>query len=121
MIVTLLLTILVGIVSGICGGLFGIGGALIIIPILVLLFKFPQHLAQGTTLAAMIPPIGILAAWRYYQEGQVNITAAVGIAIGFLVGGYFGGGWAQTIDGHILKRVFGILLTIVGLRLAIFR
>ncbi len=113
--------IVVGIFSGICGGLFGIGGAMVIIPILVLLLKFPQHLAQGTTLAAMIPPIGILAAWRYYQEGQVNIWAACGIAIGFLVGGYFGGGWAQSIDAHILKRVFGVLLTIVGLRLAFFK
>lgn len=118
---TLLLYIAIGIISGICGGLFGIGGAMVIIPILVLLLKFPQHLAQGTTLAAMIPPIGILAAWRYYQQGQVNPLAAFGIAIGFVVGGYFGGGWAQSIDENILKRVFGILLTIIGLRLAIFR
>jgi uncharacterized membrane protein YfcA len=118
---TLLLYIAIGLVSGICGGLFGIGGAMVIIPILVLLLKFPQHLAQGTTLAAMIPPIGILAAWRYYQQGQVNLGAACGIAVGFLVGGYFGGGWAQSIDEHTLKRVFGILLTIVGLRMAFFR
>lgn len=119
--VTLLLYIAIGIISGICGGLFGIGGALIIIPILVLLLKFPQHLAQGTTLAAMIPPIGLLAAWKYYQQGQVNVWAAVGIAIGFFVGGYFGGTWAQSVDGPTLKRVFGVLLTIVGLRLALFR
>ena len=83
-----LLYIAIGLVSGVCGGLFGIGGAIIIVPILVILLKFPQHFAQGTTLAAMIPPIGILAAWRYYQQGQINIMAAIGIAIGFFIGGY---------------------------------
>lgn len=118
---SVLLYIIIGGIAGICGGLFGIGGAMVIIPILVLGLKFPQHLAQGTTLAAMIPPIGILAAWRYYQQGQINITAAVGIAIGFLIGGYFGGGWAQSIDEATLKRVFGSLLILVGLRMVVFK
>lgn len=117
----LILYIVIGGIAGICGGLFGIGGAMVIIPILVLGLKFPQHLAQGTTLAAMIPPIGILAAWRYYQQGQINIAAAVGIAIGFLVGGYFGGGWAQSIDATVLKRLFGALLVLVGLRMLVFK
>jgi uncharacterized membrane protein YfcA len=118
---SVLLYIVIGGIAGICGGLFGIGGAMVIIPILVLGLKFPQHLAQGTTLAAMIPPIGILAAWQYYKEGQINIAAAVGIAIGFLIGGYFGGGWAQNMDGAILKRIFGALLVLVGFRMMIFK
>lgn len=116
-----LLYIAVGSVAGIFGGLFGIGGAMVLIPILALVFKFPQHLAQGTTLAAMIPPIGLLAAWRYYQQGQINFWAAAGIAIGFFVGGYFGGGWAQLLNGPLLKRIFGILLTLVGLRMVFFK
>jgi uncharacterized membrane protein YfcA len=117
----LFLYIIIGGIAGICGGLFGIGGAMVIIPILVLGLKFPQHLAQGTTLAAMIPPIGLFAAWRYYQQGQINIIAAVGIAIGFLIGGYFGGGWAQSIDGATLKRAFGSLLILLGLRMVFFK
>lgn len=111
----------IGLVAGVFGGLFGIGGAIIIVPILVILFKFSQHFAQGTTLAAMIPPIGILAAWRYYQQGQVNLTAAAGIALGFVIGGYFGAGWAAQIDEPTLKRAFGVLLTLVGLRMIFIR
>lgn len=110
------LYLLVGLVAGVAGGFFGIGGAIIIIPLLVLLMKFPQHLAQGTSLAALLLPIGFLAAWRYWQDGNVNVPAAVLIALGFFVGGWFGANLAHTLDGVVLRRAFGVLLIAVGLR-----
>ncbi|MDD5574766.1 MAG: sulfite exporter TauE/SafE family protein, partial [Candidatus Omnitrophica bacterium] len=82
--------LLLGVITGVFGGLLGIGGATVVVPALIFLFGFSQHEAQGTILAAMIPPIGLLAAIRYYQAGHVKIGAAAFIALGFLVGGYLG-------------------------------
>jgi len=113
--------ILVGIVAGIFGGLFGIGGATIIVPVLVLLFDFNQHQAQGTTLALMIPPIGLLAAWRYYTQGHVNIQVAVFIALGFFLGGYLGALLVGKVPDLLLKKLFGFFLLFVALRLIIFK
>ncbi|MBF0385462.1 MAG: TSUP family transporter, partial [Candidatus Omnitrophica bacterium] len=85
---TQILYVLLGLVAGIFGGLFGIGGAIIIIPALVYLFGLTQHAAQGTTLAIMVFPVGFLAALRYYQSGNVNLSIAVFICLGFFFGGY---------------------------------
>ena len=84
------LYVLLGLVAGVFSGLIGIGGAIIIIPSLVLLFGLSQHTAQGTTLALMVPPIGLLAAWTYYKEGFVDLKIAGLICIGFFVGGLIG-------------------------------
>lgn len=107
----------IGIVAGIFGGFFGIGGATIIVPALVLGFGFKQHLAQGTTLAAMILPIGLLAAWRYHSQGNVQISTALFIALGFFIGGYFGAILAEKFPELMLKRVFGVFLLIIAIRL----
>ena len=80
--------LLLGLVTGIFSGLIGIGGAIIIIPSLVLLFGLSQHTAQGTTLALMVPPIGLLAAWVYYKQGFVDLKIAAFVCIGFFIGGY---------------------------------
>jgi uncharacterized membrane protein YfcA len=106
-----------GVCAGIFGGLFGIGGAVIIVPALVFLFKFTQHQAQGTTLAAMIPPIGLLAAMRYYSQGQVNISVAILIAAGFFVGGYFGAILVEQVPDLLLKKLFGVFLLLVAVRM----
>ena len=78
--------ILLGLVAGVLSGLIGIGGGIIIVPALVLLFGMTQHNAQGTTLALLIPPIGILAAWTYYKAGYVDIRVAALVAFGFFAG-----------------------------------
>lgn len=109
--------IILGVITGILGGLLGIGGATIVIPVLVLMFGFTQHQAQGTILAAMVPPIALLAAFRYYQSGNVKLGVAVLIAIGFFVGGYFGARLAEFIPDVLLKRIFGIFLLLVSLRM----
>ena len=107
--------LIVGGITGIFGGVFGLGGGIIIIPVLVYFFKMNQHQAQGTTLAALVPPIGLLAAIKYYQAGHVNVKIAALIAVGFFVGGYFGADIAQRISEPMLKRYFGIFLAAAGM------
>ncbi len=109
-----------GILSGILSGLIGIGGGIIMIPALVVFLKFDQHLAQGTTLAAMIPPIGILAAYEYYRAGQVNIPVALIIAVFFLVGGLIGAKLAVRIDEALLKKIFGAVLLVISVKMIFF-
>ncbi len=112
-----ILYILLGVVTGIFGGLLGVGGATVVVPALVLLFGFTQHEAQGTILAAMIPPIGLLAAMRYYQAGNVKLWPALLIALGFFIGGNFGARFVEYIPDLMLKRLFGAFLLFVSLRM----
>jgi len=106
--------LLIGLSAGVLSGLMGIGGGVIMIPALVLFLGFDQHMSQGTTLAAMIPPIGILAAYEYYKGGHVNIPVALLLALGFVIGGMLGGRIAVGLDHHTLKRVFGILMLVIS-------
>ena len=114
---SIVLFLVIGVLAGILSGLLGIGGGVIIVPALVFLFGYSQHLAQGTTLALMVPPIGILAAWTYYQQGNVNLTAAACICLGFLVGGLLGARFATIISDLALRRLFGVLFLVVSVRM----
>ena len=109
--------LIIGLCAGILSGLIGIGGGIIIIPALVLLLGFTQHEAQGTTLALMVPPIGILAAWTYYKHGYVNLPAACFICIGFLFGGLIGAKIATGASSIVLQKVFGTALLLVALKM----
>jgi len=109
--------LLLGLLAGVLSGLVGIGGATIIIPALVLLFGFSQHAAQGTTLALMVPPIGLLAAWTYYKAGFVDLKIAAFVCIGFFLGGLIGAKFALAIPETILKKIFGAVLLLVSLRM----
>jgi len=111
------LYILLGLVVGALSGVVGIGGGILIVPALVYLFHMSQHKAQGTSLGALLAPIGALAFWEYYKAGNADVSAALLIGVGFLVGGYFGGLWAQQIPELALRRIFGTLLVILGIRL----
>ncbi|MBC7259883.1 MAG: sulfite exporter TauE/SafE family protein [Chloroflexi bacterium] len=113
-VIQILLFLLLGLVAGVLSGLVGIGGGTIIIPVLVFLFGFTQHKAQGTTLALMVPPIGILAAWTYYKQGFVDIRAAVLIVLGFFLGGLLGARVAVGIPDAVLRKVFGVYLLVVA-------
>ncbi|MBM3246850.1 MAG: sulfite exporter TauE/SafE family protein, partial [Candidatus Omnitrophica bacterium] len=108
-----MLYILVGLGAGIASGIFGIGGGTILIPALVYLFSLTQHQAQGTTLAIMVPPIGLLAALRYYYSGNVKLGMAGFICIGFIVGGLIGAHLIQGVGDLALKRSFGVFLAII--------
>lgn len=115
----LFLYILVGLGAGILSGVVGIGGGVFVVPALVFLFGFSQAQAQGTTLAMLLPPIGILAAWIYYTHGYVDIKAALLLALGFLVGGYFGAKFAVSIPAHLLQKIFATFLVLISIKLFI--
>ena len=116
-----LLYVILGLAAGIFSGIFGIGGGTILIPALVFLFGLTQHQAQGTTLAIMVPPIGLLAALRYYYSGNVKLNMAAFICIGFFVGGLIGAQLIQNLPDLLLKRLFGIFLLFVSLRMIFTR
>jgi uncharacterized membrane protein YfcA len=115
------LYILLGLFAGGLSGLIGIGGGVVIVPALVFLFGMTAHQAQGTTLAVMIPPIGILAAWTYYAQGHVDIKIAVLIAIGFIFGGLFGAKLAVGLSNQMLSKVFGVVIILIGLKMVFGR
>jgi uncharacterized protein len=106
-----------GLVSGVVSGLFGIGGAVVIIPGLVLLAKLDQHTANGTSLAALLLPVGLLGFLQYYRRGQVNLAYAAIIAVGLLIGAMLGAKLAGQLTDVTLRRVFGGFLLLVAVRL----
>jgi len=112
-----LLYIILGLVAGIFGGMFGIGGGIILIPALVYLFGLTQHQAQGTTLAIMVPPIGLLAALRYYYSGNVKLGMAGFICLGFFIGGLIGANFVQNLSDPTLKKAFGVFLLFISLNM----
>jgi uncharacterized membrane protein YfcA len=114
---TIIILVIIGLMAGVFGGMFGVGGAIIMVPALVYFLGVDQHTAQGTSVAIMLPPIGLFAAYNYYKAGQVNIWYAVIIAIAFLVGGYFGSKIALALPENLMKKIFGILLLLVALRI----
>lgn len=112
---------MIGLAAGTLSGLIGIGGATILIPALLLIFKMTQHMAQGTSIAALLLPVGLLAAFKYWQAGDVNIRFAVIIAVGFLVGGYLGALLAQPIPDDILRKMFGVYMLVIAVYMIFFK
>ena|SRR5881628_2320926 len=108
-----------GLTAGIVSGLFGVGGAIVIIPGLVLLAKLPQHVANGTSLAALLLPVGVLGAMEYYRRGQVNVPYAVIIAIGLFVGAFLGARFAGSLSDATLRRTFGAFLLLISAKLLV--
>lgn len=113
----IILLLIIGLLAGILSGLIGIGGGIIVIPALVLLLGFSQQTAQGTTLAMMVPPIGLLAAWAYYKEGFVDVRAAAIICAGFILGSFFGAKYATGISQDTLRKIFSIILLGVAVKM----
>lgn len=114
---TFLILIVIGLVTGAVGGMLGIGGALILIPALVYFVGFSQHEAIGTSLAVMLPPIGLFAAYNYYKAGQVNIKYALIIAAAFMIGSYFTSKLALKIPEDIIRKIFGVFLFLIALKM----
>ena len=112
-----LLAMLVGLIGGGLGGLIGLGGGFIMVPLFIYLFHMGQHDAQGTSLAVLLPPVGILSVWQYWRAGHVDLTVALWAALGFLVGGWAGGAVAQLIGGPGLRRIFAAFLIVAALDL----
>ena len=104
------LVVVLGLVVGILVGLLGIGGGIIVVPALVHIFGMDQHLAQGTSLFILLPPIGLGAVMVYWKKGEVNLPAGVMCALGILLGGYFGGLIAVDLPSNVLRALFGLFL-----------
>lgn len=113
----LLILIVIGILSGILAGVFGVGGAIIVIPALVFILGLSQHEAQGTSLAFMLPPVGILATWNYWKQGYVNWKFALVLSLTFVIGAYIGSHLSVNIPDKLLRRFFGMLLIVMAMKL----
>lgn len=109
--------LIVGIIAGGLSGLVGVGGGVIIVPALAYFLGMTQHQAQGTTLFMFVLPIGILGVMNYYKGGNVDIKAALVISSTFIVGNYFGSKYALQLDQLTLKRIFGVILLLLSVKL----
>lgn len=106
--------ILIGVLAGVLSGLVGVGGGIIMVPLLVMFFGFNQHQAQGTSLAVLAVPVTAIAVFNYYKEGQINVKYAAIIAVFFVVGSIFGSKFALTLDQKLLKKIFAVVLLVIA-------
>ena len=113
--------LMIGMVIGMISGMIGIGGGVFLIPALIFFYGMSQKTAQGTSIATLLLPIGMFAFWTYYKSGHVDLKLALLIAVGFAVGGWFGGAWAQHLSETALRRGFAVLLVVVAIKLAVGR
>jgi uncharacterized membrane protein YfcA len=118
---TILILLIIGIITGVLAGMLGIGGGLIVIPALVMVMGMSQQSAQGTSLAMMLPPIGILAAYNYYKAGHVDIKIALLLAFAFIIGSYFGSKIAIKLPQDVLKKIFGAFLLLVAVKMLFWK
>jgi len=115
----ILLLAVIGLAAGVFGGMVGLGGGVIMIPAMIYFLGMNQISAQGTSLAVMLPPVGILAVMNYYKSGQINLKYALIIAIAFTIGGYFGSKIALSIPVATVKKIFGLALIAIALKMII--
>ncbi|HLX13106.1 MAG TPA: sulfite exporter TauE/SafE family protein [Bacteroidota bacterium] len=108
---------LLGLAGGLFSGALGIGGATVLVPLLVYVMGFDQHKAQGTTTALLLPPLGLLAFLEYYRAGHVDIKAAGLMCLGMLLGGYFGAMLANHLPADWLRKIFGGVMMLVSLNM----
>jgi len=116
---TYLVLLAIGLVAGVFSGMFGIGGGLIIVPALIFIVKLRELEAIGTSLAALIPPVGLLGAAEYYRNGLINIRYAALIAAGLFVGAYFGAKIMIGLPPHVIRRVYAVFLFVIATRMLI--
>ena len=113
----IIILVIIGLFAGLTGGTLGIGGGIIVIPALVFILGYSQHVSQGTSLAMMIPPVGIFAVMNYYKAGHVDLKVAAILACVFIIGSIFGSKLAVKIPQDVLKKVFGGFLFLVAIKM----
>jgi uncharacterized membrane protein YfcA len=114
---TFIILIIIGLIAGFLGGMIGLGGAIILIPAMVLFLSMDQRMAQGTTIAIMLPPIGFFAAYNYYKAGFVNVRYAIVIAAVFMLGGYLGSKLALNVPVSVLKKIFAAVMVLIAAKM----
>jgi uncharacterized membrane protein YfcA len=112
--------VILGLAAGVLSSMVGIGGGIVIVPVLVLVFGLSQHTAQGTTLAMLSFPVSLVAAITYHKKGLVDWRIAMLLCVGFLIGGYFGSKVAVTIPAGTIKKVFAVLMIIIAIKFLFF-
>jgi len=115
--IIILILLLIGLLAGFSSGMVGIGGGIIIVPALVFLLGLTQHQAQGVSIGMLLLPVGFLAALNYYKAGNLDISKSLIIGASFIVGAYFGSKVSLNIDGALMKRIFGIVIFLISLKL----
>jgi uncharacterized membrane protein YfcA len=118
---TVIIILIIGIFAGLFSGFIGIGGGLIVVPCLVYFFGMSQHAAQGTSLAMMLPPIGAMAVYNYYKAGEIDFKVAAILCISFVVGSFFGSKIAISLTPDQLKRGFGIIIILLGVKMVFWK
>lgn len=113
--------LLVGLFAGFLSGMVGIGGGIVIVPVLVCFLGLTQHQAQGTVLFMFLLPIGILGVFNYYKSGNVDIKYAFIIASTFVVGSYFGSKLSISLDQEIVKKIFGCIMLLISLKMIFWK
>ncbi|MEI9934903.1 MAG: sulfite exporter TauE/SafE family protein [Ferruginibacter sp.] len=116
----LFVLLLVGLLAGMLSGLVGVGGGLIIVPALIYFIGFSQHQAQGTSLGLLLLPAGILAVWQYYKQGDVDLKVVAILAVGFIIGGYYGSKLALSLPQNTVKKLFAIFMLLVAIKMLFF-
>lgn len=114
---TIYILLLIGLVAGFFSGLIGIGGGVIIVPVLVYALHMNQISAQGTTIFMFLLPIGILSVWNYYKAGHMDFRYAAIMAITFMVGSYFGSKTAVSVDAKLIRQIFAVFMILIGLKM----
>lgn len=117
---TIIILLIVGLLAGVLSSMVGIGGGLVIVPALVLIFGFSQKMAQGTSLAMLLPPIGILGVMVYHKQGNIHWTYALILVISFVLGSWLGAKWLQGLNSLTIKRIFAIFMLVVAVKYLFF-
>lgn len=116
-----IIILIIGVFAGVFSGFIGIGGGLVVVPCLVYFLGMSQHTAQGTSLAMMLPPIGVMAVYNYYKSGQVDFKVAAILCISFVAGSFFGSKIAISLSPDQLKKAFGVIIILLGLKMVIWK
>lgn len=116
----MVMLVMIGIAAGTLGGLVGVGGGIIIVPALIYFLGFSQFQAQGTSLALIMFPVGILAVIQYYKQGHVDFRYVILLALGFVVGGYLGSKISLSLPQLTVKRIFAILMLVIAVKMLFF-
>ena len=118
---TVIIILIIGIFAGMLSGFIGVGGGLIVVPCLVYFLGMSQHSAQGTSLAMMLPPIGVMAVYNYYKAGEVDFKVAAILCISFIAGSFFGSKIALSLSPALIKKAFGILIILLGIKMVFWK
>lgn len=116
----ILALLVIGFAAGFMSSLVGIGGGVVIVPALVIIFGLSQKMAQGTSLAMLSLPVAFIGAYNYYKEGQVNWKMAFILAVTFVIGGYLGSKVVLGLDSNVIKKIFAIFMIVIAVKYLFF-